>query len=366
MNGSLDGALDALNVSTQRHIRRTPILIDGIFQSDAGMAMLKKSCIQPFPGGRVIAGNFTFDTLLGGFYNQGNDFDISQQKTDDQLQWFPKFAQGNVTTTLEMLEVLNTGSDAVYKDVNSQLRNCYNSLGTWLAISQYLPNATTGYSKLLVGYAEAISDGSNNSWNGATYTTYGGLTRSSYNGALTSYVPTTLGGAQIEYDDLTDAISECSWGENEMEPNILLTTPKGSTSIKKRFQVQQRITESTPVIGFKGFSVENSTVLKSRYCPGQDIVTAGKKSKRVADRFLNHTTGGVVATYPSVSGETMFIMNMRKPNIHLHVSTSSRYQFGFTGWKLTANNTKLSGQVLWSGALTLDNPSFFGQLINFA
>lgn len=363
MNGELDGALDALNASTQRHIRRSPILIDGIFQSDAGMAMLKKSCIVPFPGGRVIAGNITFDTLLGGAYDQGEDFDTSEQKTDDQLQWFPRFAQANVTTTLEMLEVLNVGPAARYKDVDSKLRNGYNSMGSWLAVQQYLRNNATNYGKFITGYAEAISDGSTNSWDGSTYTTYGGLTRSSMNGALDSYV-TSLSGAPIEYDDLTDAISETSWGDGELEANVLLGPPKLYTSIKKRFQVQQRLNESSPVIGFKGFTVENATFLKSRYAPGQDIATSGTKSNRVATRFLSGSTRGKVTSYPTVNGETLFIMNMRKPNMHLHVSTAKRYQFGYTGWKLSHNNTKLSGQILWSGQLTLDNPSFFGQIVD--
>jgi hypothetical protein len=364
MNGTVDGPLNALNVSTHRHVRRTPIFIDGVFQSDSFMAMLKKNCVVPFPGGRTIAGNITFDTLLGGAYDIGQDFDLSEQKTDEQMQFFPRYLQANVTTSLEMLEVLNTGNAAMYSDVHSKLRNGYNSIGSWLAISAYLKNVTSGYSKLITGITEAISDGSTNNWDGATYANYGGLTRSSYYGALTSYVD-TLGGEPIEYDDAADALEECSWADGEMEPNVFLTSPRGFTSFKKRYQIQQQLNESTPVIGFKGFSIENATVLKSRYCPGQDIATSGKKSNRVATRFLSTTTKGAVTTYPSVTNESAFILNLRKPNIHLHVSTSDRYQFGFTGWKIAANNTKISGQILWSGQLTVDNPSFFGHLYNF-
>lgn len=364
MNGALDGALDALNVTTRRAIRRSPIYIDGIFQSDPAMAMIKKGCVVPFNGGRVIACNITFDTLLGGAYDVGEDFNLAEVKTDDQMQFFVRQYEANITTNLEMLEVFNVGENAVARDIDSKLRNGFNSIGSWIAGSLYLKNNSTGYNKILTGFAEAISDGSNVSWDGETYSTYGGLTRSSYNGALESY-RTSLSGAQIEYDDLTDAISESSWGDGELETNALVTTPKGYNSIRKRFQVQQRLTESTPVIGFKGFSVENATVLKSRYCPGQDVATSGKKSNRVMTRFLSTTTKGVVTTYPTVSNETMFVANIRKPNVHLHVSSAPRYQFGTTGWKLNSNNTKLSNQILFAGQLTLDNPSFFGTVINF-
>ena len=362
MNGSLDGALDALNVTTRRHIRRTPVYIDGIFQSDPLMALLKKGCVVPFPGGRVIAGNITFDTLLGAAYDVGDDFDLSEQKTDDQMQFFVRQMQTNITTSLEMLEVYNTGEAAVARDIDSKLRNGYNSIGSWLAGSLYLKQATTGYSKLITGFAEAISDGTNASWDGVTYTTYGGLARTSYNGALVSY-RASLAGAPIEYDDLTDAISETSWGDGELEANAIITTPKLKSSIKKRFQVQQRFTETTAVVGFTGISVENTVLYASRYCPGQDVAMVGKKSNRVMTRFLNSTTRGLVTTYPSVSNETAFVGNFRKPNIHLHVSSAPRYQFGTTGWKLTSNNTKLSNQILFAGQLTLDNPSFFGTII---
>jgi hypothetical protein len=253
----------------------------------------------------------------------------------------------------------------MYRDVDSKMRNGYNSIGSWMAISLYLKNATATYGKLITGFAEAISDGTTNSWDGATYASYGGLTRSSYYGALTSYVNNSLAGAAIEYDDVADGLEECSWGDGELEPNILSTTPKGFTSFKKRYQVQQQLTERTPVIGFPGYAIENATVLKTRYCPGQDIVTSGKKSNRVATRFLRVALKNPAATYPSVSGETMFILNLRKPNIHVHVSTAARYQFGFTGWKIRDNSTKISGQILWAGQLTVDNPSFFGTIVNF-
>lgn len=364
MNGSLDGALDALNVSTHRHIRRSPILIDGIFQGDSGLAMIKSSCIVPFDGGRVIAGNVTFDTLLAAAYDVGEDFDLSEQKTDDQLQFFPRHIEVNITTSLEMLEVYNTGPNAIYRDVDSKLRNMYNTIGSGLAVSQYLPNNTTNYGKFVTGMAEAVSDGSTNSWNGATYASYGGLTRSSYNGALTAYVASGA-GAQMEYDDVADALQETGWGDGDLEANVILGTPKLWAGFKKRYQVQQKLIESTPVIGFKGYSIENATFLKSRYCPGQDIATTTKKSNRVAVKFIKATTKGVVTTYPAVSGETAFVLNLRKPNVHFHVSTARRYQFGFTGWKLTANNTKISGQGLWAGQYTFDNPSFHGQLVNF-
>jgi hypothetical protein len=365
MNGTLDGSLNQLNSSTHRHIRKSPVYIDGLFQADSTTAMIKKTCVVPFPGGRVIAGNFTYDTVLGGAYDSGEDFDTSEQKTDDQLQFFRRLFWVNVTMALEEVLVDNIGSAAVARNVDSKLRNAYQMMGSMLALQMYMFNNKAGYTKNLAGFGEAINDGTTNGWDATAYTSYGGLTRSAYNGALMPYVA-TLGGRQLEYDDVTDGISETSWGDGEHEPNVFSTTPKLFTSFKKRVAVMQRVNESTPVIGYKGYSIENLTVLKSRYCPGQDIATAGKKSNRVATRFLRTTSKGAITTYPSVSNETGFLLNIRKPNMHFHVSVAPLYQFGWTGWKLRDNNTKVSGQILFAGAVTLDNPSYFGQIANAA
>src|SRR4051812_1875225 len=99
--GVTEGALDQINVNTERHIRKNPALLDGIFQNDPFMAILKGNCVAPFNGGARIAENLTFDTLLGGGYNMGEEFDLSEQKTDDQIQFFPKFLEANVTMLME-------------------------------------------------------------------------------------------------------------------------------------------------------------------------------------------------------------------------------------------------------------------------
>src|ERR1019366_4470578 len=161
------------------------------------------------------------------------------------------------------LEVYNVGENAVYRDIDGKLRNGFNTIGTDIAINQYLPNNKAGYNKFLTGMAEWINDGTINGWDGTAYASVGGLTRASYNGALTAYVANGAGAA-IEYDDVTDAIQESSWGEGDLEANVILSTPRLFNSFKKRYQIQQRLNESTPVIGFKGLAIENTTFLKSR------------------------------------------------------------------------------------------------------
>lgn len=362
---SVDGALDQLNVATQRHIRRSPILVDGIFNNDPFLAYLKKNCVVPFSGGRVMAENFIYDTLLGGAYHPGAEFDISEVPTDQQAQWLPRFLHTNVTMSDEDIEVFNKGENAVYRLIDSKMANAYRTIGSHLAISLYLRNNATGYGALITGLAEALgydADSALTSWDGTRYTKYAGLTRADYNGALTSNIR-DLSGAAIEYEDLSQAISDASWGVGEYEPNLIVTTPNGLVSMKNRFQAQQRFNEVEPIIGFKGLSVENCVVLKSRYCPGQDIATSGTKSNRVATRFLEHTVGSGT-TYPSVSNEVAFVMNARKPHASLYISTSKKYGFGFTGFKVAQGNTKLAGQVLWSGQLTL-NPSYHTLIKNF-
>ncbi len=50
--------LDALTVSTKRYIRKTPELIDMVFQSGPLAAYAKQNTREDFDGGRLIEENF--------------------------------------------------------------------------------------------------------------------------------------------------------------------------------------------------------------------------------------------------------------------------------------------------------------------
>jgi hypothetical protein len=117
-----------------------------------------------------------------------------------------------------------------------------------------------------------------------------------------------------------------------------------------------------------GMKFNSATLIKSRYVPGSDIVTSGTDSNKVAVAMLKETSGGVVATYPALAvtaSETLFWMNARQPFIYLYVSDDDEFGFGFTGFKIAANNTKVAGQVLASLNMTVPGPRYHKQVYGF-
>ncbi len=92
-------AFDQITVATHRYIRKNPALVDNVFNQDPFLAYLKLNVRENFGGGRLIAENFLYDALIGGFYQKGKDFDISEKQVEDQMQFQMKFAETNVTMT---------------------------------------------------------------------------------------------------------------------------------------------------------------------------------------------------------------------------------------------------------------------------
>lgn len=329
---------------------------------------MKLNTKENFNGGTLIGENFWYDALPGGAYAKGAQFDISEKQVEQQKQFNVKFYYANVTMSKEDIQVLNKGPQAVFRLIDDRMTNAYISLGAFFAISLYLNGVNAGYTNMVNGLAEALNDGTTNSWNQQTYTTYGGITRGGSVGTALNSVPTNVGGA-ITYNTLEETYSKASFGS--IEPTLGVTTPLGYSFVKERFQTQQRFNDTQdPKIGFNGLKFNSATLIKSRYVPGSDIETAGTQSNTVAVEFLKATSGGVVTAYPTPSGstpsatqpnETLWWINATKPYINLYVTDDPEFGFGFTGFKPAQGNTKVSGQVLAAIALTTE-PRYHQQL----
>lgn len=119
-----------------------------------------------------------------------------------------------------------------------------------------------------------------------------------------------------------------------------------------------------------GLKFNSATLIKSRYAPGTGsggagtalgIGTAGTDANKVAVALLSQSTNGAVTTYPTVTGETLWWVNARKPYLNFYVTDDKEYAFGFTGFKPAQGNTKIAGQVLFAGNMTA-HPRYHQQL----
>lgn len=357
--------LDQLNVATERYIRDNPALVDAWSQNDPLIAYLKLNTRENFAGGTLIQEGFTFDGLIGSSYLKGKEFNITEKQVEQAKQFQLKFFQVGVTLSQEDVEVLNKGPLAVFNLIDSRMTTAYQTMGAQMAIAQYLNGVNAGYTPNFNGLAEALNDGTTASWDNNTYTTYGGITRGGQVGTALNSVPVNVNGP-IQYTTLENNYGNAEFGN--IQPNLGVTTVKGYSYIKEKFQTQQRFNDTQdPAIGFNGLKFNSATLIKSRYCPGSYIATTTTDANRSAVQYLSEMSNGAITAYPTLavaSSETLFWLNARKPYLNFYVSDSPRFGFGFTGFKPAQGNTKVVGQVLAACALTLD-PRYHQQTYGF-
>jgi hypothetical protein len=370
--------LDQINVTTRRYIRSNPALVDNIFNQDPLNYFLRDNLREDFPGGSTINEDFLYGSLIGGGYSKGKTFNTVQRQTEQQLRFDMKFMEVAVTLFQEDIQVLNKGKLAAINLLKSRVDQGYMALGAFVSIGNYLNGQLPGYIAGNVnGLAEAINDGVTASWDGNTYPTYGGLTRATYSPSLTS-TPINLNGGSIEYDTIDSAYMDAFYGSGDYEPNLMVTTPRGFSLMKSKFQTQQRFqdTKMEAGVGFRGLAFNGATVVASRYCPGSYLVSPTLAVPGTADPvavgYLSETTNGIVTAYPqgnmypsSKAAESLWILNARKPFLNYYVSDDPTFGGGFRDFVPAANNTQLVGLVLLAHNLTMQ-PRYHKQVYGFA
>lgn len=364
--------LDQINVTTRRYIRENPALVDDIYNQDALNYYLRDNLREDFTGGSTINEDFIYGGMIGGGYQKGKTFNIAQKQTEQQLRFDLKYSQVSVPLYQEDIQVLNKGSLAAIKLLKARIDQGYMTLGANVSIGSYLNGLNAGYTANVDGLAEILNDGLTASWDGNIYTTYGGLTRATYAPSLSS-VPVNLNGGSIEYDTIDLQYMDAFYGSGNYEPNLLVTTPKGFSYIKSKFQTQQRFQDVKldVGVGFRGLQFNGATVVATRYAPGSYLTgpTGAGTADPIATQYLQETSNGAVTVYPVGSlgntGETLFILNARKPFLNYYVSNDPTFGGGFRDFIPSANNTILVGQVLLAHQMT-GHPRYHRQLFGFS
>lgn len=341
---NLTGFLDELNTSTQRHI--VPGIVDNVFKNDPLLAYMKKNNVEKFPGGTQIQENLVYAAMPnGGAFADGSTFVMEIQQVETGATFFPKFYGVPVTISKSQIQVFNKGPEAVFRLVDSRLQNAALTMSAILAIALYNNGQDTTRTLELNGLAEMLNDGTNNSWNGSTYGSYGTLTRNGTIGAaLNSPLtgPTSNVAGPITYKLLEEAYNSVVIGDEY--PNLIVTTNLGMSYIKEKFQPQWRVETQDPKIGFNGVKFNQAMVIQSQYAPG--TVAPSESTK------LGWTTVS--------AGETIFFLNTKY--FRMYVTDDPEFGFGFTGFKPAQDSLIVGGQYLFSGNVTCQAPRMSKQL----
>jgi hypothetical protein len=326
-----------INVYTREHI--VPGVVDGVFKNDPLLAHLKSNGVQRWQGGRTVQENFIYKPMIGRAYAPGDAFDTSKRRTADGATFGLKHHEVGVTEYKEDIQIYNVGMEKVYSMIESDLQNAALTMSAILAIECYGGGSAAGETLKMNGLAEAISDGVAASWNGNTYTTYGGVTRADVNGALNANI-TDVNGI-ITYKTLEQAYNDRVLGA--IEPNLIVTTNRGMSYIKQKFHPQYRVTVQDPKIGFTGIQFNKATILQSQYCPG---------AVGVNDADLGN--------YLDSDGETLWMLVT--DYIRMWVTGDPEFGFGFSGFKWYPDSTVVTGQYFASCNITVQAPRLMAQL----
>ncbi len=338
--------LDEINTLTTKKIM--PGLVDNFFKNSPLLAYLKKNRYKVWQGGPTIQENYLYKPMKGGSYAKGGSFDISKRQTKSGLQFTPRFYEVNVTEFLEDVEVLVHGPTAVLSMVQADLANASLTMSAILAIALYKhgQNVVADRTLDINGLEEALADGSNATWSGATggFTSYGGQTRSDVSPALnspTGLVSSPAVSGQITYRILEHSYQSCVLGEEH--PVIGVTTPTCMGYLNENFHPMQRIDTIEPQIGYTGLKFKQATIVQDNYCPGA--------------YGINDTD---IGNYLIAGGETFWWLNPGPEGedayINLYFASSPKFQFGFTGFKVAQDNNQVAGQILFGGTCTVRAP----------
>lgn len=331
--------LDELNTSTQKHI--VPGVVDNVFKNDPLLAYMKKNNPNKFPGGTLIQENFIYGSMPGGgAVAQGANFPVTLAQLETGASFNPKEYVVPVTLSKEQIQIFNKGPEAVFRLVDVRLQNTALTLSAMLAVALYNDGITAGRALHINGLPEALNDGSTTSHTGSTYATYGTLTRGGTIGSALSS-PMTSPAAQVSgvilYKTMEEAYNSVVIGDEH--PNLMVTTNRGMSYIKEKYQPQWRTEVQDPNIGFTGLKFNSAMVIQSQYAPG-----AGGVNDANLGNYLVST------------GETLWFLNTKY--FRFWITDDPELGFGFTGFKPAQDNLMVSGQYCFVGNITCQAPRY--------
>lgn len=343
--------LDEVNTVTQKKI--LPGVVDNYFKAGPVTAMLKTRFTRRWSGPQIQE-NFLYDAPAGGAYAKGGTFNLVRKQTKTGLLFTPRYYQVSVTEYLEDTEVEMAGDMAVYNTVRQDLAEAALSMSAIIEIAVFHHGqALAGDNRSLEinGLEEAFTDGTNQTWTGATFPSYGGQTRTGVNGKLNSPLGqiNTPNVTQTSFRTLQHTYLSTVIGKEH--PTIGLSTTRMLGYISETFLPHQVIDTKQPEIDWPGLKFNQATIVASNYCPGQD----GENDANLGNY--------------NASSETFWWLNFGPQGddayIRLYIAQSPKFAFGFTGFKGARGDNMVAGQILFAGNLTVRTPRLQRALYGF-
>lgn len=259
--------MDARELTAHIKQHYIPVLVDQVFISMPLFTRLRAKNQIIIDSGREIVLPFIFDKLNTGSYAFADTFDVSYKKTDDYLTFQWRGAWTNITMDNWTL-ALNNGVEGVIPILESKMYNAETSLVDTLS-NWCVTDPSDG--KAFDGLWNGVDDGS-------TYTTYGGITRTSgfsygttgYK-ALNSYIDSA--GGLLTLERLRYAIGKATIGAKK--PDLILCDQNIYDQLWARVQPQQRFLgdrhNDLVNVGFEGITFDGTAIMVDNHVPSGTV-----------------------------------------------------------------------------------------------
>lgn len=316
----------ALPITDVNAITRTfiaPVATEVVYKSSPTFTRLRTKRAQRFQGGNQIQRVITVGKLWGDAVGRGQAFDIDYVVTETALKLGMQLYAVNLTM-YGFDAMINGGTEeAIFSLIDLKFKNAAMRMAELIATSLFLSSQDPGRSLNLEGLNAWVDDGN-------LYPTIGGITRSDVTavgtpGGLNAYT-TNLSSFQLSA--VQNAYTQASWGGNE-HPDLIPATPAGWNLFWNAIQPLQRYAADTTAgtdigkMGFQTFRFNAADVCMDRYMPTG--------------------TSGV-----------MYLLNT--DYVEWYFSTVPLFQWGFTGFKESANTIDYAGQYFVGTQFFLPNP----------
>ena len=331
--------LDDVNTTVTKEIM--PGVVDGYFKAGPFIAMAKARFTRKWIGPQIQE-NFMYKPMKGGAYKKGASFDVTRRQTRTGLLFTPRYYQVNVTEFLEDIEVEMAGPRAAFSVIRTDMAQAALTMSAILEIAafhhgQALPGDDR--SAEINGIEEALGSAAFATIFGNLFPSYGGQTRADVSPALdapTGLIPANVAGP-MAYRVLRHSYFSSIIGNER--PTIGITTNRNMGFIAENFLPHQIIDTTQPEINWPGMKFDQATILMSQYAPGQDGVNDPDLGN------YNATTESFYWLNFGPQGDDAYI--------RLYIAQSSKFAFGFTGFKGAREDNQVSGQILFGGNLTM-------------
>jgi hypothetical protein len=303
--------------------------------------------------GPTIQENYMYAPMRGGAYKKGATFNINKRQTRTGMLFTPRYYETNVTEFLEDTEVEMVGPNAMFNIVKTDMAEAALTLSGILEIAIYQNGQNVGgvdRTAEINGFEEALINGTDTSWAGRTFPSYGGQDRASIGNALNS--PTgliTMSNPTTAYRVLQHSYMSCVIGPEH--PLIGVTTNRMLGFISETFLPHQIVDVVDPEISWPGLKFNQARIVISQYAPGAD----GQNDADLGNYYNASETFWWLN--PGPQGDNAYM--------RLYIAQSPKFAFGFTGFKGARDDNMVAGQILFGGNFTVKAPRLSRMMYGF-